>query len=704
MAGDRLNQNTPGRPLMPLLASNRAPKAPLTPKLAVKANLSSNSGGVSPVARQNGVATRAGAREDPSTPMSSLSNNITPRSSARRSRVDSPQSTPGSEVGGTPTSVRGKSPSHGRTPGPSGLGITDSPRLIAARPKSQVSGLRMAPVASGTGVGIQVTRGAARPVSEYLDKDNSPNFFRANEAKEAAPAPRFPEPKKAATFVYANGEEDDERGRLDVPSPAMSADDKSITSKFFHADGTAEHPQAFPMLSPPISASSSKSSFVSSPTQAVPPLLPVSQQSHPRSSSPPKERIHLSYRKGASQVIPAGAQRHPTTSTSASTTPNLASQSHFDPQETPRRRSSAAASSYVKPRSHTKTASMSSLDITPRRASIGIQNTSSPISSPTPLHTSSPLSIAEEQTPNHKLLSQPISPTSNTWPRSPTKSTNEPFQDSQDSTITPNPTLNHLNELAAKARHERKVLDLEISNASLLTVNRSLEREIRKQKAELRRYRRMTRSSMRGISMGMSRATSYGSGVDVGGVNEDGLEEGMEELGFDEEDFDSEEEEDDITSESGSEEGMMGRKEKDAKRLRLDLSKHRELLVDSQKLNQSIKRCVGFTEELISEGKRALEFRVRVSDVKLGGRVLSDDEDEDDGSPKEVDIHEEMGDEAGFHGHGHDQPADGVDLNATNGFGGIHQLTSLLEGAGRRTVSFGSALSNDSSSLAEAGV
>jgi hypothetical protein len=61
---------------------------------------------------------------------------------------------------------------------------------------------------------------------------------------------------------------------------------------------------------------------------------------------------------------------------------------------------------------------------------------------------------------------------------------------------------------------------------------------------------------------------------------------------------------------------------KDEKRLQLDLSRHRQLLIDSQKMNQSLKRCMAWSEEMIAEGRRALEFRVRVSDVKLGGRVL----------------------------------------------------------------------------------
>ena len=65
---------------------------------------------------------------------------------------------------------------------------------------------------------------------------------------------------------------------------------------------------------------------------------------------------------------------------------------------------------------------------------------------------------------------------------------------------------------------------------------------------------------------------------------------------------------------------------KDEKRLQLDLSKHRELLVDSQRMNQSIKRCLGWTEDLIKECQKALDYRVRVSDFEVGGRVLTPDD------------------------------------------------------------------------------
>ena len=70
---------------------------------------------------------------------------------------------------------------------------------------------------------------------------------------------------------------------------------------------------------------------------------------------------------------------------------------------------------------------------------------------------------------------------------------------------------------------------------------------------------------------------------------------------------------------------------RDEKRLKLDLTKHQQLLVDSQKINQSIRRCLDWTEELIKDGKKALAYKVQLSDVKLGGKVLSplDEPDED---------------------------------------------------------------------------
>lgn len=69
---------------------------------------------------------------------------------------------------------------------------------------------------------------------------------------------------------------------------------------------------------------------------------------------------------------------------------------------------------------------------------------------------------------------------------------------------------------------------------------------------------------------------------------------------------------------------------RDEERLQLDLSKHKQMLVDSQTINQSIRKCLAWSEELIKDGKKALEYKVKLSDVKLGGRVLRPMDEEED--------------------------------------------------------------------------
>jgi len=185
--------------------------------------------------------------------------------------------------------------------------------------------------------------------------------------------------------------------------------------------------------------------------------------------------------------------------------------------------------------------------------------------------------------------------------------------------------LEHMNELAANARRERKVLDLEISNNSLLAINRSLEREIRKQKAELRRFRRMSRAGRFSSDTIASDSEEFSAVAkseleDLSDVSEEAdiedVPENSSESSFDES----------AMSSSALAERDAVHRLRDEKRLRLDLSKHQELLLDSQKMNQSLKRCLNWTEELIKDGQKALAYRVRVSDVQLGGRVLNSEE------------------------------------------------------------------------------
>jgi hypothetical protein len=181
-------------------------------------------------------------------------------------------------------------------------------------------------------------------------------------------------------------------------------------------------------------------------------------------------------------------------------------------------------------------------------------------------------------------------------------------------------------EAALNARTERKIMDLEISNSSLLAINRTLEREMRQQKAELRRFRRLSRSGR--ISMAPSTRSFSGAALSVTGE----LDEGESEISNRSQDDVSDiSDEDSIADESILSPGSLAEHDakhrvNDEKRVMLDLARHQEVLVDSQRMNQSLKRCLGWTEELIKEGQRALEYNVHVQDVELGGRVLAPEE------------------------------------------------------------------------------
>lgn len=193
-----------------------------------------------------------------------------------------------------------------------------------------------------------------------------------------------------------------------------------------------------------------------------------------------------------------------------------------------------------------------------------------------------------------------------------------------------------LNELVANARRERKVQDLQITNASLEAINRTLERQLRKQTNELRRYKRLSRAGR--LSSANTAPASRVPSDSTMSENPEGplnnlslsdLSEEDSELDADDEDLESELSESSTGSAQMSPEAVAVRdshhRRRDEKRLQVDLSKHQQLLVDSQKMNQSLKRCLGWTEELISEGKRALAYQVRVSEVDIGGRVAPEE-------------------------------------------------------------------------------
>ena len=192
-----------------------------------------------------------------------------------------------------------------------------------------------------------------------------------------------------------------------------------------------------------------------------------------------------------------------------------------------------------------------------------------------------------------------------------------------------------MNELAANARRERKVLDLEISNSSLLAINRTLEREMRKQNAELRRYHRLSRS--RRLAVAPSSHSASGK-MSLLSEDADDTAEYTSPLDSDNEGNDHDEDNSSgISSHSATSSRLSsptfraGRTRfRDPKMTQLDLAAHRALLLDGQKLNQSIKRCLAQSESLIVSGKTALEYQARASTPEnRGGRVLTPDDNED---------------------------------------------------------------------------
>ncbi|KAE9367011.1 hypothetical protein N431DRAFT_350183 [Stipitochalara longipes BDJ] len=531
------------RPLMPVLsasakASNRAP---LTPRVAGTAPPVAQTPLSRRGARSENNTPSASSREDLSTPVSAfLNNNVTPRSSSRKSRVDSANTTPT----GTPTG----------TPVP---------------PSNDCFRINHDPPVYGSGLGINgidkdVPKRPTVSFSPANNKDDT-KFFFASAAKTTIGPP--PSSSGSAT--------------------GSTVDDRA--PKFFHANGTPdlEPPPHFPPPRP--SSVVSSSSRINSPRLAN--TSTFSPPIRPNSPSKLQQQASVSSLRSTSTLDSPVLPRPQPVGRGQSANGIVAA------------RKASIESSRA---SHGRSASVGSQNETkapPVRKISGGEAPGSPLNLIT---TSVPISTPEE-------IPGPEAPPADSALQSPIKTGH---------------SIEQLNELAANARRERKVLDLEITNSSLAAINRTLEREMRKQTAELRRYRRLSRSGRLSIATSASMRNSVASLAH----SEDGTP--LSDMSEDEEEEGSDEEDSSVSTDS--EEGSLSpraiaesdarHRQRDEKRLQLDLTKHQQLLIDSQKMNQSLKRCLGWTEELINEGKKALEYHVRVSDVELGGRVLAPDE------------------------------------------------------------------------------
>ncbi|PHH66257.1 hypothetical protein CDD81_7850 [Ophiocordyceps australis] len=399
-------------------------------------------------------------------------------------------------------------------------------------------------------------------------------------------------PQKPVSFFYAN----------ETKRPQEHAG-----PRFFHANGAREVPSMRPVLSGSMSASvvptASRAANHSAMSASTTGLCVISRPLSPiKAASTPAVHSTNSIDSSPSHQASAMLTESPPMMTTAKSV-------------TAKRRVSLDAVPRTAKRGHARRSSVASLETQAVGQLTASPSSSQPSSAPrspvAPLHAMTMASIiqAAEELRERQGQSEMHSPTKSSY------------------------TGDAVSELVANARRERKVQDLEITNASLEAINRTLERQLRKQTAEIRRYRRLSRTGRISLASGGS-ASRVSSATLTEALVEDlsDLAEEVDEDSFllDESELSSD---DSFLAERSSlaSAKLTARRERDQRRLHLDLTKHQELLLDSQKMNQSLKRCLDWTEVLIKEGQKALAYKVRVSDVQFGGRVLAPpDEDEED--------------------------------------------------------------------------
>ena len=539
--------------------------------------------------------------EDKATPVKSfLNSNITPRSSSRKARKDSASSTPNRTPNGTPKTARPISMIDQRergaedTYGASGLGIGSANAGNTGRASSVVSD------------GSRPTR-SFRPTSRERNgynehtttPESQPMFFRADDIRPnlaSIPSERYVLQGKAPTEMHFGAEDDYGASRSPLGN---SPPQEGPRSKFLYANSTAE---STPATYRPLTESA-----VNSLSSALP----------QRATSPLKDEV-LSRRSSLSMASPRRHKRLISNPTAARGQDIKIPEAHSMGQSGLSRRSSLSTPGQQKV-SQVKSSGVSAVGSTAiRRSSIALSEgpaMKSPKLRPI-------VGAVEAQLPSPQTSDPPNtqSPSNSNSPR--------PGQSK----------LEHMNELAANARRERKVLDLEISNSSLLAINRTLEREMRKQAADLRRFRRLSRPdrvsavpSLHSASNALTLLSKTDDHID----SDDYSGRSSPAFSLDDND-DDDDNRSDLSSSSNTsrpDENALSQlhftriRAKDSKRLHLDFSRHRTLLIESQKLNQSLKRCLSRTECLIADGKKALEYRVDVHSIEnRGGRVLLPDE------------------------------------------------------------------------------
>ncbi|KAJ4393888.1 hypothetical protein N0V93_003104 [Gnomoniopsis smithogilvyi] len=454
--------------------------------------------------------------------------------------------------------------------------------------------------------GLGISAGVPEPPRSVPNTGNRDSkFFYASDASKGTqshPPARAPTSQpRGPTFFYANGNnlppQTSSPNMVSSPllSPTLAASPPDpVASKFMYANGTPDlKPSLMNSSTGSAVSSSSRAPLVragSGPQREPSPSKPMSQPHLPTPSAPGPS---IAERRSVFASTPQLGQNSPNLRRISADAPPRKSSGH-----------SRSGSLVAEPPSVTRILAASPPNVSPLPSPLAFTNPGLSMAS---------VLEAAEAFDDHDDTSSLVS--SVTSPKSATGS------GSGSGTADP------LTELVANARRERKVQDLQITNASLEAINRTLERQLRKQTNELRRFKRLSRAGRLAGSRVVSDATSASETAEgpLNQLNLSDLSEEDSELDPLDDDLESELSESDSTGSAEASPITMASRDvrhrrQDEKRLQVDLSKHRQLLVDSQRMNQSIKRCLGWTEELISEGRRALAYQVRVSEVDIGGR------------------------------------------------------------------------------------
>lgn len=539
-----------------------------------------------------------------------LSSNITPRSSSRKARAGTASPVWNITPKGTPTTSRpvpthhGHENSSGDGRATNGLGLRFSNSGRRSRTGSIVSDGRASSMSSNLD--------SSRPrnsETRMSSPENAPKFVHANDINPSVPS----RPTTKQPSLCGRSPERVKPMQGTVPTGRLSSSGRSPTPdeqrpKFFYASDST-HSKSTPLRS-------ANESNVNRP-QLETIYSTNNASSPPRASSPLKEEM-LPRRSSVNKPSPRRHTRLVSNGANEIKAPEAISAGKADVS----RRSSLNSPRKPRNGTHARSPSVPTTGLSPsRRSSISVADVV-PVERARALsitgangalpHSVNPPSITNEL-PSSQVSSQPTSPVK--------------------TTATGQSKIDQMNELAANARRERKVLDLEISNSSLLAINRTLEREMRKQNAELRRFRRLSRSGR--ISIAPSSRSASGKMSIISST--DTAIESHDLVSSSENEDDPTDLLSDVSSTSaGSRPSSFATRTararfQDPKRIELDLAAHRALLSDSQKLNVSIKRCLALSELLISSGRQALDYHAPIPEHRHpAARVLTPEEIEDE--------------------------------------------------------------------------